>query len=186
MAENFIEILRKGRSGTGMFFPLAIFCQYQKKDDCAYLTAQTGHALTHEEWEQLKQIVDRFYSEVSSDDITRFNKETTLKDEEEERIRSLPSPKVPRQPKPGHVYVIFAETGRCKIGRTNNLNARLNQLATASPVLFKLLHAFQSSDTEKAERFLHDKFKDKRNHREWFNLDKSDRQYLQSIGDFSL
>lgn len=85
---------------------------------------------------------------------------------------------------PSYVYFLKAEgLNQIKIGKANNIQARINQLQTGLPYELKLLYAMKfdnSSDAYRAEQWFHKKFKDARiligesNNRkktEWFNLE---------------
>ena len=68
------------------------------------------------------------------------------------------------------IYFIYSpELSRLKIGYTNDVKKRFSQIKTHSPSKLVLL-GHSEGDFEK-ERFLHEKFKENRNHLEWFKLD---------------
>lgn len=86
----------------------------------------------------------------------------------------------------GYIYIIKAENGRFKIGRTRNLKSRMSGLRTSSATLFELIHSFRTSDSLKTEEFLHEKFAAARLHGEWFELSRESVAWLISLNDFAL
>jgi len=84
----------------------------------------------------------------------------------------------------GFVYLVRAESGEYKIGRSKNVEARLRNFRTLSPLEFELLHSFYADHASKAESELHKKFTGKRIKREWFSLDGVDVSMIMSISKF--
>ena len=83
----------------------------------------------------------------------------------------------------GLVYLITTnETpGKYKIGMTQNINQRINNLRAVVPVTFRVLHLIECSNMRQAENTLHRKFSEKRLVGEWFALTYEDIEYIQSI-----
>lgn len=73
----------------------------------------------------------------------------------------------------GYVYVVKAENGLYKIGKTQNPKSRISSLQTSSPVKLDLFCLFYSSDMDTAEIMLHDMFEETREIGEWFRLTDS-------------
>ena len=93
-----------------------------------------------------------------------------------------PAKQKPRRRKtPGHVYLIVAENGLHKIGRAKRIDERVTHLGIKVPMQIDLVHSIESTDYVWAETFLHDRFHDKREHGEWFDLDVQDVQYICSL-----
>jgi hypothetical protein len=86
----------------------------------------------------------------------------------------------------GYVYILKADNGIYKIGRTINLDNRIFDIGIKVPMKIDLYHSFISSDYINAEKILHEKFSDKRDHGEWFHLTKNDLTYISGIGDNSI
>lgn len=84
----------------------------------------------------------------------------------------------------GFVYLVLAETGHSKIGRTTNVDARLRNFRNSTPIGFQLLHSFPADDSFTAERLLHKKFEGLRVRGEWFALDQDGIQSIQQIVSF--
>jgi hypothetical protein len=69
----------------------------------------------------------------------------------------------------GWIYFLqFGQEGPIKIGRSYNPVARTQDLDAVSPVELVLLGAFQSRNTLKAERELHDSLRRSHIRGEWF------------------
>lgn len=75
-----------------------------------------------------------------------------------------------------YVYIIAAENGLFKIGKTTNIDNRLQQIKSANPIQCFLVGLIEAKDDnlDKLERLLHKMFKDKRIRGEWFALSKND------------
>lgn len=84
----------------------------------------------------------------------------------------------------GYVYIIKAETGECKIGRSKNLPERMRLFAVKLPFDFEIIHTFPCDDAIEAERQLHFIYRHRRIRGEWFNLTKMDVTVLKSIHNF--
>ncbi|MCL2310868.1 MAG: GIY-YIG nuclease family protein [Firmicutes bacterium] len=69
----------------------------------------------------------------------------------------------------GEVYFIYdPDNKRIKIGRSINSKRRLKQFQTANPNL-KLLKIIKTNDMNSLEKHYHEKFKEYRREREWFD-----------------
>lgn len=86
----------------------------------------------------------------------------------------------------GHVYMIEAENGLVKLGRSNDIKARFAALSTMSPVVLILRHLVYCKDYVASESKLHVMFADRRHHGEWFNLQKNELKWLMSLLDGDL
>lgn len=81
----------------------------------------------------------------------------------------------------GYVYVIRADTGHYKIGRTNNIPARMKLFAVKLPFDFEIVYAIPCVDMVDAERQLHLIYANKRTNGEWFNLTDSDVEVIKTV-----
>lgn len=81
------------------------------------------------------------------------------------------------------VYVVgFAEIpNHYKIGRTDDLAARLKTLEWAAPFKVVVFHTIKSPMPHRIETELHRRFADKRVKLEWFRLTEEDLLYIKSI-----
>lgn len=81
----------------------------------------------------------------------------------------------------GYVYVIRAETGQYKIGRSNNVPRRMKLFSVKLPFSFEIIHHFPCQDMYLAEDDLHVIFKSRRGNGEWFNLTDEDIALIKRI-----
>lgn len=72
------------------------------------------------------------------------------------------------------VYLIRAENGLIKIGKTIDVEQRFRSLNMSSPVDLELVHVFDTLFGDELEESLHAAYDDKRVKGEWFNLTDSD------------
>ena len=72
------------------------------------------------------------------------------------------------------VYLIQAENGLIKIGKTTDINKRFVSLQSASPYELKLIGFIKTFNESELEASLHDKYKRKCIRGEWFKLDSQD------------
>jgi hypothetical protein len=85
-----------------------------------------------------------------------------------------------RQKRAGIVYIMRAETGAYKIGMTiRNVQQRLHQLRTGSPVDISLIWHAKVEDADGVERLLHRRFDDQRIRGEWFDLTEGDLEWVR-------
>lgn len=83
------------------------------------------------------------------------------------------------------LYLIFArDVGRVKIGLSSDPNKRLQQLQTSAPVNLELFAFKKFKNAPIKETTLHERFKHKRVHGEWFELDDIDYVQLLKEWDF--
>lgn len=78
----------------------------------------------------------------------------------------------------GYVYLIMAENGLTKIGKTKNITQRIHTIKTSSPEKIEVYRVYKSTDYHKLEKVLHMTFKDNRVLGEWFNLSEDDFEYI--------
>lgn len=162
------------------FFPNIYIGSAIRKNRKYYLTFQDNMGF-HYDIKMLKRIISHLQKTVkniTNDDLIDLQKERR---KNAERIQKEQSPPLRIKNKTkGRIYILKA-VGQThyKIGKTTNLNARINQIKPALPFKTRLIHTISSNNITKAELFLHEKFKDKRTNGEWFNLSKDDVQSLQ-------
>lgn len=84
---------------------------------------------------------------------------------------------------PGYIYLIQADLpdNPCKIGLSKNVPNRMDLFTVKLPFDFELIHSFPADIQTRAETILHTYFDAKRLNGEWFNLDRSDIDYIRSI-----
>jgi Meiotically Up-regulated Gene 113 (MUG113) protein len=88
--------------------------------------------------------------------------------------------------RPGYIYIIKADTGHYKIGRSNNVPKRMSLFAVKLPFDFEIIHTFPCDDAIEAERGLHEAGKMHGHHvkGEWFNFPDSYLYPIKQIGRF--
>ena len=135
------------------------------------------------EW--IKNESESFFVLIEKE-IDKFVNESGVAWTEDLRVRQEPTPTQPVK-QPGVVYLLVARSMRTdnggriyKIGRTNNLNARLDQLAVVPPFETELVHSILTNDSRGAEQFFHTRFAGKRLLGEWFELSDEDVQFINS------
>lgn len=84
---------------------------------------------------------------------------------------------------PGYVYLMRRQNGDCKIGLSEDVDRRHDQIRRDFPGT-SLLNWFDCDDMRTAERILHDEFCAKRRDGEWFTLDPDEIDYLMTIGKY--
>lgn len=78
----------------------------------------------------------------------------------------------------GYVYILKAENGLYKIGKSRSPQIRIGQIITASPVKITPCLVYKSTEYHKMERVLHEVFADEREIGEWFRLTDEDFECL--------
>ncbi len=86
------------------------------------------------------------------------------------------------------VYFIVAENGLVKIGKTNNLQRRLEGLQYMSPVKLELIHLIpcEHFSATRIERDLHIYFAKLRQHGEWLKINRIARKQIQAFNEFDV
>lgn len=137
--------------------------------------------------EELKRIVEELNKTINN-----FNEESFRRRQIEAIERRLKDKAVKykniqlkednlRPKKAEYVYLIKGENGRYKIGASNDPKQRLNQLKLSSSENHELVHTIKTIDKYELEAKLHNKFKDKSTHSEWFELSEDDVKYIVSL-----
>ena len=78
----------------------------------------------------------------------------------------------------GFIYFIQSENDLIKIGWTENIKKRINNLQTNSPFILNMLYFFKG--TIEQEGNLHKKFEKYKHHNEWFQTNKEILTYIQN------
>lgn len=74
----------------------------------------------------------------------------------------------------GYIYLIYAENGLTKIGKSINVKQRFHMLSCASPCALTLLFAIRLDNYSETELALHQQFNKVRIRGEWFNLTRAE------------
>ncbi len=113
----------------------------------------------------------------------RNEREMKLEAQRRERDKTQQQQK---KQKVGYVYLVAADNGLHKIGRSINVDKRVTEFGIKLPMKTWLVHSFKSNKYDHAEAYLHQVFAEKRSHGEWFNLTQEDVDYICSIKDEQL
>ncbi|WP_395138279.1 GIY-YIG nuclease family protein [Armatimonas sp.] len=82
---------------------------------------------------------------------------------------------------PEFVYLVQADNGLVKIGRTRNIKNRLSELRVGSPCELELLVMVKALDCVLLEQRLHRRFAKTRVRGEWFRLSMEDIEYVRRL-----
>jgi len=82
----------------------------------------------------------------------------------------------------GFVYLLRAESGHYKIGRTKNPESRRGTFGVQLPFEVEFEHLISCMDMFALEAELHARFAEKRVNGEWFTLNEEDVAYIKSLG----
>jgi hypothetical protein len=88
-----------------------------------------------------------------------------------------------RTPEPGYVYVLRADTGLYKIGKSRNPNQRVAHFTLKLPFPVEILRVIRSDDYHAHERQLHAEYAAYRVNGEWFDLPGTVATKLLSMGE---
>lgn len=96
-----------------------------------------------------------------------------------ELAKVLESPKVPGKA-PGYVYFVQEHmNGTFKIGKTKNVEKRMNIFGVKLPFENKLIYLIKTGNHHQTEAAFHKHFADKRLEGEWFALNKEDISWIK-------
>lgn len=84
------------------------------------------------------------------------------------------------------VYLVLAENGLYKIGRSLDATKRLDGLQTGSPVRLSLVHTIETSHSGWLEKYLHKKYKGRLELREWYRLTDEDVAAIKALSQDDL
>lgn len=81
----------------------------------------------------------------------------------------------------GYVYFIKEDyAGRIKIGKTRDINQRMDTFNVKLPFNVELIHVIESANYHYTEKLFHVLFDSKRVNGEWFNLNENDISWVKS------
>lgn len=152
---------------------------YFWKDGCAAPRLCNGEVLDYEEWEMLADMVQKFYHSVPHDWPAKQREFMCYKEWERAGSPTKGRPKQKRVVS-GWVYILQAGPFY-KIGKTKNVDRRIEQLATLPPFDIEIVHTIKTKDMGRLELELHERFADKRKHGEWFELDEEGVTWLKTL-----
>lgn len=142
----------------------------------SYLVNKQGYVMPESEFNQLVSDIRLFYESKAPGEIELYNAFHQLRllvsgDAEKAKQKSK---------KAGYVYIIRAETGEYKIGRTKNIDQRMQFFGVKLPFDFDVVHVIPTHDMFKTEKVLHGIYDYARCNGEWFNLTDNDIEYLKA------
>lgn len=165
------------------FFPSALTMSLIEKNEKFYLIFVDPENFTYS-IEILKQIIfhlQKTVKAITNEDLINLQKQYRKKRQFDNLKKDQPS--VKKETTKGLIYILKAiSQPYYKIGKTIDINARLNQIQPALPFKTKLICTIPSNNINKDELFLHEKFKDKRTNGEWFDLSNEDIKLLREGG----
>lgn len=85
----------------------------------------------------------------------------------------------------GYIYLLRAENGYYKIGRSVEISKRLASLQRDFPIAIKLVYSYRHSDYIKEEARLHSLYKEFRKQGEWFALPPKAVRAIRALGKIS-
>ena len=132
-----------------------------------------GDEFKKETTEFLKRMDGMTICPVSNEVIDRLKKAVSY-------VKPKPAekPKPKREKETGYVYLLYADNGLIKIGKTKSLQQRLDHFTAKLPYELRLVGTIKSERYGEIEAELHRLFHDKRKRGEWFDLSEED---LESI-----
>lgn len=87
------------------------------------------------------------------------------------------------QEKSGYVYLLRADNGIYKIGRTKRLDDRITRLSVELPYQLELICAIATDDMHDLEGKLHHRFADQRVNGEWFSLTNENVESIKEVSN---
>ena len=183
LPETFAEWVRINQS---RLLSNVLYFHYDEGVDAIAVTDQGGFILQQSDFEQLVSEIYAWYDAAGEDFIERHNQARYEKLHGPKRVAAPPSPpKPPKQHRmlPGEVYVVRADNGLYKIGRSSNAAARIKTLTVQLPYALELVHTVATADTVGLERMLHTRFAAQRKRGEWFELSSEDVAWLLAYSD---
>jgi len=170
-------IIAKARGSKTQTYFLTMIHDLDKEEtviaDC------TQQIISREDFEWLVETGSKFYANHNDYEIAGINLEIR-----EGLIGPSHEPVKKKRLKEdyGFVYLLRADNGYYKIGRTISLDDRIKQLKIASPCELELILAIETDECRELEESLHCLFDDKRATGEWFELIEADVEYIKGLG----
>jgi len=148
-------------------------------DGCVIVQDNFGNIMSKNEMKRLAE-----YLHYSSENL---DEDSLIDDEIDELMAEIVKHDAPKKrtsvkkDKRGYIYIIKGENGRYKIGASKTPEKRCSSLSLASCEKHTLIHFFECEDMYKREKEIHEKYKDKRAHSEWFELSKDDISEIKGL-----
>ena len=174
--DRFIELVSGQRAEDG-FIPILSFAP--DPDTGGIIPYETDSLiLSSAQFEALVLKARRFYESIDADYIRRHDEDkqaefALIADEQEINKQGYV---------PGWIYLIRAENGHCKIGKSRKGTRRAYHFTISLPFSVDVIHQFHSDDHHAAEKRLHERYANKRVNGEWFLLSNEDIAEIVTIG----
>lgn len=153
------------------------FFQMIHAQEYVYPVSEQGFIPHADEWETMRNAIDKFYAYCTESEIIEYNEEVQLtfnREREEYLAQSEMESKVPAK-RSGYIYLIEGlDTKWYKIGQSKSPKIRLRQLGTLVPFEIISVKTHLVADMDLAESYWHERLAAKRVNGEWFALDAVD------------
>ncbi len=152
---------------------------FQDEDSGGIIPTWAGEVISRADFEEIVAALHRFYDNTTDAQIKDINAATgaamlNQRNQSMRQQRIVP----PRAQRRGVVYILKADNGLYKIGKTSNPDERLPRLAIQLPYPIVVVRQILTDDMDALESELHRRFADKRAHGEWFRLTQADLDEL--------
>lgn len=138
--------------------------------------------MSKEKWEIFKRLIDNAYDSPDVIEYICTYNDPIQREKRNEASGLLMegSVKIERKKKrkiKGYIYILKFEK-YYKIGKTININKRLEIISPEMPEKPKIIRSYKSGNIDKDEKYLHEIYKEKRTNGEWFLLSDDDLQEI--------
>lgn len=153
---------------------LGDYYNFISTDNEVVVADRMGFLLSLDTAQTLKSILEKYIETHSQKEISRYNFDLFRKhnNPDAEPVRKE------YKPTSGYVYFLSDNNGYIKIGKTINIEARIEGMLL--PEEPKLLHSIRVKDYNKAEIIFHEFYADCRKRGEWFALGPKQRADIQN------
>jgi len=157
------------------------YAKTQSGKGCLLIQDNMGELIKEDEIKAIIKGLTNFVEEYDQEDIDYIN--WKAEQDKMERIKKS-SFKPETKNRSGVVYLLkIKDDDQYKIGVSTNFERRYNEISPKMPFELITINKIKSNDIYSLEEMLHNKFRDKRIKGEWFQLDKEDVEYIESIED---
>jgi hypothetical protein len=141
------------------------------------------YLLCFNQWRAYKKAYPNITDEAARTASSRLFARDDFKNHLEKRLLEEAIQAKNRQPQrqASFVYLILAENGLIKIGKSNDVYGRLKSLDTSSPLKLSLLFYIETMNADELEDALHGIYDDKRIKGEWFSLSDEDVKEIMEL-----
>ncbi|KIL49086.1 GIY-YIG nuclease family protein [Jeotgalibacillus campisalis] len=131
----------------------------------------------------IRKFVNQLFTSPPSEDrkVILQQQKVFLYEPNEQAIKRVMESEVIEGRAPGYVYFVQEYmNGTFKIGKTKNIDKRMNIFSVKLPFENKLIHLIKTGDRHRTEQAFHNHFSAKRLGGEWFSLSKEDIDWLKN------